>query len=329
MPRVSVLMPVYNGMPYICEAIKSVLSQEFQDWELVISDNGSQDETRNYLVTLCDARIHVCLQDENLGIFGNLNFLLEHAASPIAQLLCADDKLLPGALGAVAQFMESNPQCAISSCQRAGGLTSSVNAQLENALPDYITPKAAALAFATFGNIAGILSNVACRPRLVLQAGGFKQRYPYAGDYEGWSRVAMLFGIHMHKKELIWVRIHMEQNSNLLNRKNELYPQLNEILEMLASKVDKSDLPVLKRHWTIHFFTQRIARFVGQVLTGNFHLAALAWHDLPLGISGFACLAAYPIRKFNLRPARTTTQKLWGRIWEINNREQHEEDTKL
>lgn len=318
MPRISVLMPVYNGIPYICEAVESVLCQEFQDWELVISDNGSEDETRDYLATLCDTRIRVYFQDENLGIFGNLNFLLEHAASPIAQLLCADDKLLPGTLDAVAQFMESLPQCAISSCLGVGGLTSSINAQLQGALPDYIIPKAAVLAFATFGNIAGILTNVACRPGLVLQAGGFNQRYPYAGDYEGWSRVAMLFGIHLHKKELIWARQHMAQNSYLLSRKNELYPQINAILEMLVSKVDESDLPVLKRHWTIHFFPPRTSRFVRQVLTGNFRLAASAWHGLPLGISGLTCLAAYPVRKFNLWPARATTQRLWDRIWEIN-----------
>ena len=76
MPRISVLMPVYNGMPYIPDAVESVLAQDEQDWELVISDNGSTDSTRDYLRSLQDPRIRVHLQQANLGIFGNLNFLL-------------------------------------------------------------------------------------------------------------------------------------------------------------------------------------------------------------------------------------------------------------
>jgi len=62
MPRISVLMPVYNGMPYIPEAVESVLAQDEQDWELLISDDGSTDGTRDYLDTVRDSRIKVIHQ---------------------------------------------------------------------------------------------------------------------------------------------------------------------------------------------------------------------------------------------------------------------------
>jgi glycosyltransferase involved in cell wall biosynthesis len=51
MPRISILMPVYNGMPYICEAVDSVFAQNIEDWEFLISDNGSTDGTLTFLDT--------------------------------------------------------------------------------------------------------------------------------------------------------------------------------------------------------------------------------------------------------------------------------------
>ena len=155
MPRISVLMPVYNGMPYIPEAVESVLAQDEQDWELVISDNGSTDSTRDYLSTLQDPRIRVHLQQANLGIFGNLNFLLAQAQASIAKILCADDKLLPGALARIAAFMEERPWCAVSRCWRLGDkqrYQHDQRWQLEGELPVRIYPAASWLVFATFGN---------------------------------------------------------------------------------------------------------------------------------------------------------------------------------
>ena len=50
-PAISILTPVWNGLPYVKECIASVLAQEFQDWELLIGDNGSTDGTREYLAS--------------------------------------------------------------------------------------------------------------------------------------------------------------------------------------------------------------------------------------------------------------------------------------
>ena len=321
MPRISVLMPVYNGMPYIPEAVESVLAQDEQDWELVISDNGSTDSTRDYLSTLQDPRIRVHLQQANLGIFGNLNFLLAQAQASIAKILCADDKLLPGALARIAAFMEERPWCAVSRCWAEGDARRFQRGQrdeLIGALPSRISPEAALLTFATFGNIVGNLSKAACRPQLVLEQGGFDQGFPYAGDYEGWMRVSERYGLALQDVELIFERRHAAQNSSLLNRSNELFPQLTKLIEMLATKVPSSDLALFKRHWTIHFLAQRIPRLTRQAMAGEYGLARAGLANLPLGISPIAVIAAYPILKFNLPPARATTRKLFARIVALN-----------
>jgi glycosyltransferase involved in cell wall biosynthesis len=320
MPRITVLMPVYNGMPYIPEAVESVLSQSLADWELVISDNGSTDATRDYLDTLSDPRIRVFKQDSNLGIFGNLNFLLGKASSPIAKILCSDDALLEGGLERIARFMEERPACAVSRCWAAGNSEyfASGRAGDEGALPPHLSPPAAALAFATFGNLVGNLSKAACRPKLVLEAGGFDQQYPYAGDYEGWMRIARRHGIDLQNEELVFERQHEQQNSNLLNRKNELFPQINALLTMMSTHVAERDRRTLKRHWTVHFLSRRVPRFMQQLKAGHYEVAFRAWKDLPLGISPAACILAYPLVKLDLGIAHRTTRALCDRIVAVN-----------
>lgn len=320
--RISVLIPVYNGMPYIAEAVESVLVQDCQDWELVISDNGSDDGTRDYLRSLTDARIRVYEQQVNLGIMGNLNFLLAHAAAPIAKILGHDDRLLPGCLEKTAIFMEERPDCAVSRCWASGDSVryqKGGNLEWEGLLPTQLEAEASVLAFATFGNLIGNICRAACRPQMILQAGGFDQEYPAAGDYEGWLRVAKQFGIFFQNEELVFERTHEFQHSNTQNLKNEVYLQLNKILELLILEVDPAVLNILRRHWIFHFFSPRSPGFLRQIFTGKFVLAMSMWKNLPLNISVFSCIAAYPLVKWKLPQARMTTDYLFSEIIKRNN----------
>lgn len=319
--RISVLIPVYNGILYIAEAVDSVLAQDCQDWELVISDNGSKDGTRDYLRTLCDPRIRVHEQPVNLGIMGNLNFLLAQAQAPIAKILGHDDTLLSGSLERIARFMEERPDCAVSRCWALGDeLRYSKGGQLawEGLLPPKLEPAASVLAFATFGNMVGNICRAACRPRMVLQAGGFDPKYPSAGDYEAWQRVAGMFGICLQNEELVFERVHALQDSNVLTQRNEIDMQINSILEILAREVDPSLLHVLRRHWTIHVFSHRCSRFVRQLAAGRFSSAASVWKNLPSGVSAFSSIAAYPLVKLKLVQANTTTHYLLDHILKNN-----------
>ena len=319
--RISVLIPVYNGINFITKAIESVMSQEFDDWELVISDNGSNDGTQDYLRTLTDARVRIHEQPTNLGIMGNLNFLLAQARAPIAKILGHDDMLLPGALERIAQFMEEKPDCAVSRCWARGDrlrYSKGGILQWEGRLPAVLKPAAAVLAFATFGNIVGNICRAACRPQLVLQAGGFDQKYPSAGDYEGWQRVVKVFGICLQNEELVYEGVHELQDSNVQNQKNVMYPQINSILEILAKEVDPSLRQLLKRHWTIHVLSPRFSRFVRQLGRGRFQTAMSVWKGAPLGISAAACIVAYPIFKLDIQKGHVTTVKLMAAITKVN-----------
>jgi glycosyltransferase involved in cell wall biosynthesis len=92
-PKVSIGMPVYNGSPFIREALDSLLNQTFTDFELIISDNASTDETesicREYAAK--DPRIRYVRQPENRGALLNFRFVLDEAVGEYFMWAAADD----------------------------------------------------------------------------------------------------------------------------------------------------------------------------------------------------------------------------------------------
>ena len=94
MPKVSVLIPTYNYARYIGEAIESVLNQTFTDFELIIIDDQSKDNTDEVVAKyLHDPRVSYHKNPVNLGLVGNFNRALELANGEYIKFLLADDKL--------------------------------------------------------------------------------------------------------------------------------------------------------------------------------------------------------------------------------------------
>ena len=92
-PTVSIAMPTYKGELFIRAAIESVLQQSFQDFELIISDDNSPDETQAIVESFEDPRIIYIRQDKNLGPEGNWNSCLSLARGKYFKLLPHDDLL--------------------------------------------------------------------------------------------------------------------------------------------------------------------------------------------------------------------------------------------
>lgn len=105
---VSILMPVYNGADYLRPAVDSMLNQTFTDFELIIVNDGSTDNTQEVINSYSDARI-VCLQQENQGVARSLNNGLKIARGKYVRRHDADDISLPDALEKQVSFMESHP----------------------------------------------------------------------------------------------------------------------------------------------------------------------------------------------------------------------------
>lgn len=91
----SILIPVYNGMPYLEEAINSVLQQTQSNWNLIIADNCSNDGTSEYLSSLNDNRISIHKHSKNIGAAKNWEYLYKECSSKYACILGADDIMKP------------------------------------------------------------------------------------------------------------------------------------------------------------------------------------------------------------------------------------------
>lgn len=107
-PEVSVLMPVYNGMPYLPESVESVIGQSFEDWELILVNDGSTDGTESYLESILDARVKVIHLDQNVGLTGALNIGLKKCIGRYTARMDGDDICFPERLENQYRFLEEN-----------------------------------------------------------------------------------------------------------------------------------------------------------------------------------------------------------------------------
>lgn len=107
-PIISIITPAYNAAAYISAAIESVLAQTFSDWELIIVDDCSQDETASIVKTYVqkDERIQLLPLHENSGSAVARNTAMDHARGRYLAFLDSDDLWLPEKLATQLQFMQ-------------------------------------------------------------------------------------------------------------------------------------------------------------------------------------------------------------------------------
>jgi glycosyltransferase involved in cell wall biosynthesis len=107
-PLVTVIMPAFNAAPYIRCAIDSVLDQTWQEWELIVINDGSRDDTAAIARSYADARIRL-LEQPNRGVSSARNRGLDEARGQYVAFLDADDRLPPGSLEARARILDADP----------------------------------------------------------------------------------------------------------------------------------------------------------------------------------------------------------------------------
>jgi glycosyltransferase involved in cell wall biosynthesis len=113
-PKVSVLMPVYQGEGYLREAIESILSQTFTNFEFIIIDDASTDRSVDIIKSYCDPRIRFVRNNTNLGLIGTLNRGLDMGCGEYIARMDQDDVSLAERLAKQVAFMDSQPEVAAS-----------------------------------------------------------------------------------------------------------------------------------------------------------------------------------------------------------------------
>lgn len=185
-PRVSVVLPVCNGAPYVAAAVESILRQSLTAFELLAIDDGSSDGTADILAGCAarDARVRV-VSRANRGLAATLNEGLTLAAAPLVAIMNADDLALPQRLACQVAFLEAHPAVAA-----VGGQTRCFIADREpgpaTALPT--TPAGVHALLATTSPLAH--PAVMLRRQAALDVGGYRAELEPAEDYDLWLRLA-------------------------------------------------------------------------------------------------------------------------------------------
>lgn len=194
-PLVSVVIPAYRAGAFVGTAIESVLGQTLEDFELIVVDDASPDDTYAVAASYADPRLRVLRNDTNLGAEGNWNRAVSLATGRYLKLLCSDDLLYPRCLERQVEAFEQpgHERVVLVSCPRdvvdesgtvllrARGL-----AGVEG-LVDGPTVVRRTVRGGT--NLIGEPSIALCRRDVLDRAGAFDGTASYVIDLDMWCRM--------------------------------------------------------------------------------------------------------------------------------------------
>lgn len=211
-PRVTVLMTVYNGMPYLEQAVESVLSQTFHDYEFVIIDDASTDGSADCLQRYRDARIRFWRNERNRGQAWSLNEGLARSSAPLVARLDQDDVCLPDRLRQQVAVFDQRPDVAVvGTWLYSIGTDSRKQGLVGMRIDDYGAFLGALLTSAT----PVVHPTVMFRRDAVAGVGGYDKSFAPCEDYALWCRLALRRqSIVTIQRPLMMVRIHEGQQSH-------------------------------------------------------------------------------------------------------------------
>ena len=245
-PIVSILIPTYNYARYLDEAIQSVLNQTFTDFELIIIDDQSKDNTDEVVAKyLKDPRIAYYKNPVNLGLVGNFNRSLDYANGQYIKFLLADDKLHPTLLEKFVAVMESHPSVSlVTSYSRTFGSETEIR---ELPMKGLQTGQKVILECLRNGkgNWIGEPTVVMYRKR-DLRIGKFNPEYICLVDLDMWLRLLVVGDCYIIPETLAYFRVHDIQASNKSSIRNwfDEYYFFRDVKKKNAYKLDLNELDI-------------------------------------------------------------------------------------
>lgn len=206
-PKLSVVMAVYNGERFLREAVESILSQTYSDFEFIIFDDCSKDGSAAILRSFTDPRLRIHTNEKNIGLTNSLNKGLAVARGKYIARMDADDISLPTRFAKQVAFLNEYPAIALvgtwMECIDAEGRSlSSVNMPTDPQIIKDEMLKENCIAH----------PSVMFRKDAVLATGGYQTTLGrYAQDYDLWLRLLEQYQIANLSEHLLRYRMHSQQ----------------------------------------------------------------------------------------------------------------------
>ncbi|GGD75538.1 glycosyltransferase family 2 protein [Paenibacillus nasutitermitis] len=274
MTKISVLMPVYNSIRYIDEAVNSILRQTYKDFEFLIIDDCSSDGTLEYLQNLKDRRIRLITHAQNKGLVYSLNEGLDLAKGEYIARMDGDDISAPLRFERQLLYMKQNPEVGV-----LGTFMTFLHNGLHHPKPE------------SHEEICCWQLFYCCfvHPTVFMRSSVLKQndiRYDpdflHAEDYEIWNQLAAVTRLANLPEYLLSYRIHPNQvSTSYLQIQNETADRVR------IKQLNKLGIVPTEEEFTIH---KQFLQYGIPVYDFNLYSKALAWaeklleHNLRKGI---------------------------------------------
>lgn len=201
-PEISVIMSVFNGEKYLREAMDSILNQSYADFEFIIVNDGSTDNSLSIIQGYADRRIRVIANEQNIGLTRSLNKAIKQARGEYIARQDADDISLPNRFEEQIKYFKKNPNVALlgTGIYRIDGKGKILGKTLAVAKPGKSLLKQN-----QFNH-----GSTMFKSRVVRELGGYNELFSYCQDYELWLRMAKNYAVRNLPQILYKLRFHNE-----------------------------------------------------------------------------------------------------------------------
>jgi glycosyltransferase involved in cell wall biosynthesis len=239
-PKVSVVMSVYNNESYLRESIQSILRQTFRDFEFIIIDDASTDNSWETLQAFAsqDSRIRLIRNTENLGLTRSLNIGLKRAQGKYIARQDADDISMPWRFSKEVAFLDNNPQ-AVAVSGNVEGID--MNGRSHGKTTREGDPDLVAWFLMFYNHVVGH-SLVMFRRQVAIELSGYDETKRYSQDYELWLRMAEKGDIALLRDALLQWRFHQDNISSRTFSAQE---------QIALDEARKSLTKLTARQWTV------------------------------------------------------------------------------
>lgn len=211
-PLISILIPVYNAGPFVKQALDSVLAQTYGNFEVLLINDGSTDNSQEVIATYRDPRL-ISISQSNSGVARTLNRGISLARGEYIWRHDADDTSVPYQLEAQLRFLQNHPNITLVGTQM-GYMTARGKYAHRMCFPanDYFD-KADYRVINSIGEIIKyrpvVHATVLVRRDALLRVGGYREEFLTSEDYDLWLRMVEIYPLAVMKMQTYFVRLHL------------------------------------------------------------------------------------------------------------------------